>query len=464
MMQKEKLSREKSLKKDLIITLSSLIVAALIIGYLASFFNTKEQVQEAFDANLAKSSKLIFGLIKHEVGEEKDFNFLSNITPDIQHKIFHHSEYEIHSQAWQGDYLVYKSDDISKLEKPNYEGFKDIETDKEKWRSFSFYDAKTNITILVLEKYSIRNELIFQILFSLLVPLLLSLISLFLIIYFTINRKLKPLDRLSSDIEKMSAKTLQQLKNPGLPLELKPFINSFNSLIEKLLKSMESEQRFTNYAAHELKTPLAAINIQTHLLISNTDKEKEKKYSQNLLNGVNRATHLVNQLLTLSRLDPDSKNVEKEKFNFEDSVNFVLNNYIEKAEEKNLTIEVNCDAKESRLFIEANKTYIEIMLGNLIDNAIKYSPKDQKISIIISEKNNLLSFKISNFGEQIMPEEMEKLFNNFYRVSRLKTAKDNVGCGLGLAIARKIADLHAAEIAFESRDGINSVKVLLPYA
>lgn len=191
-----------------------------------------------------------------------------------------------------------------------------------------------------------------------------------------------------------------------------------------------------------------------------TIKRKKEKYSQNLLDGVSRATHLVNQLLTLSRLDPDSKNIEKEKFNFEDLVQSVLESHIQKAEGKDLILEVNCYVKEEKIFIEANQTYIEIMIGNLIDNAIKYSPNDKKISILISEKNNLLSFKISNFGERIMAEEIEKLFNNFYRVNRLKTAKDNIGCGLDLAIAKKIADLHAAKISFESRDGVNSVTVI----
>lgn len=460
MMLKNKSPKMKSIKKDLIITLSALIIVALIAAYSASFLNSKTQVQEAFDANLAKSSKLIFGLIKHEVGEEKDFNFLSDITTDMQNKIFHIYEYKIHFQAWKGEHLVYKSDDLVKLEKPNFEGFKDIMIDDKNWRGFTFYDSKTDIKILVLEKYSVRHELILQILLSLLIPLILALILLILIIFITVNRKLKPLDRLALEIEKMSAKTIVHLKNSDLPLELKPFINSFNSLMERLLKSMESEQNFTNYAAHELKTPLAAISMQAHLLVNN-DKTKEKKYSQNLLNGVSRATHLVNQLLTLSRLDPDSKNVEKKKFNFSDLVQSVLESHIQKSEEKNLTLTLNCEVKEERLSIQANKTYIEIMIGNLIDNAIKYSPQDKEVLITISEKNNLLSFKISNYGEQIFPEEMEKIFNNFYRVSRLKTAKDTIGCGLGLAIAKKIANLHKANISFESQNGINSVEVLL---
>lgn len=452
--------RVKSIKKDLIITLSSSIAAVLIIIYLVGFFYCKHRAQETLDANLVKSAKLIFGLINHEVSDEKYLDFWKKIGPALQQKIFHRYEYKIHAQAWEGGHLVYNSDELFTIQNLDYEGFQDIKINGESWRSFSFYDPESNIKILVLESDLIKNELVFGILFFLLAPFLLSFSLLTLIVIIAVNKKLKPLGYLAAEIKKMTAQTLQQLQDPNLPIELKPFVSSFNSLIARLAEAIDGERNFTNYAAHELKTPLAAISVQAYILANNKNKEMEREFLRELLNGIGRATHLVNQLLTLSRVEPDNFNIKKEKFDLLKLTNSILKNHIQKSEEKNLAIEVNCNAEKSQLFINGNKTYIEILLGNLIENAIKYSPKDKKISILISKKNNSLSFKISNHGDQILPEEIEKLFNNFYRVSRLKATEDNAGCGLGLAIAKKIADLHGATISFESKNYINSVEVL----
>ncbi|MCE3255735.1 MAG: hypothetical protein K0R25_1229 [Rickettsiaceae bacterium] len=105
----------------------------------------------------------------------------------------------------------------------------------------------------------------------------------------------------------MSGNSLEQFHDNNIPLELEPFVKSLNQLLVRLSDSMESERRFTDYAAHELKTPLAAIKIQAQLLLQNKNKEREKEYLENLIEGINRASHMVNQLLTLSRLESNLK-------------------------------------------------------------------------------------------------------------------------------------------------------------
>ena len=304
--------------------------------------------------------------------------------------------------------------------------------------------------------------MVLEVVLSLLIPLLISFGLLLFIIIFTVNKKLKPFGQVASEIEKMSASALQEFQNPNLPIELKPFIDSFNSLIARLADSINSERNFTNYAAHELKTPLAAIGVQTHLLINNKNKEKEKEYVQDLLNGINRATHLINQLLTLSRLESDRLNIEKEKCDLAKLTKLIIQNYLIKAEEKNLSLELKTSPQNQDFFILGNLIYLEIIIGNLIDNAIKYSYRDQKITITISQEPNFVKFIIANSGDQILPQEIEKIFSNFYRVNRLENKNPNIGCGLGLAIAKKIADIHNAQISFSSKDGLNSVKLEFP--
>lgn len=452
--------KTRSIKKDLIITLFLLISLVLAAIRLADFFYIKHHKKEELDANLAKSAKLIFALIKHDVFTKRDLESSSNIKAALHQKIYHRYEYKIHAQAWKDGELIYNSDEFTPTPKPDFEGFRDIKIDDEIWRGFSFYDAKSRLTVLVMESDFITNQMIFETVLSLLIPLLASFLLLIFIIVGVVNKKLKPFQNLAHEIEKMSADALKQFQNSHLPIELKPFIDSFNSLMARLSDSINSERNFTNYAAHELKTPLAAIGIQAHLLINNKNKEKEQEYIQDLLNGINRATHLINQLLILSRLEADSLNLNKEKCDLAELVILVSKNYLQKARDKNLEIELKIPEGQ-KFFIIGNKTYLEIVISNLVDNAIKYSYRDHKITIKISHKNDKIDVKISNFGDHILKEEIDKIFNNFYRINRLEAKNPNLGCGLGLAIAKKIADLHHAEISFVSKKNINSAKISL---
>ncbi len=454
--------KTQSIKKDLIITLSILIAAVLILVRVAGFVYVRHHNQEVLDANLVKSAKLIFSLVKHDVFEGQDLKFLTDTKPAFQQKIYHRYEYKLHAQAWEENELIYNSDNFLLTDKPDYDGFKDILIDGQTWRSFSFYDSKSKIRIHVAEKDFVTNQMIWEIILSFVLPLLFSFSLLFVIVIVTVNRKLKPFYQLASEIEKMSASTLQQFKNHNLPIELKPFIESFNSLVRRLVDAINSERNFTNYAAHELKTPLSAISVQAHLLVNNKNKEKEKEYVQDLLSGINRATHLINQLLTLSRLESDGINIKKEQINLAELTEIIAKNYATKAKEKNLEIEfeyfdgdknlcpLSLRDTETRheshpalrgsrmsmghtenLLIEGSKIYIEIIISNLLDNAIKYSKRDGKVAVSISRKSDSVSLKITNSGDQIFPEEIEKIFGNFYRVNRLESKNPNVGCGLG---------------------------------
>jgi two-component system, OmpR family, sensor histidine kinase QseC len=442
----------QSIKKSLIIALSTLIGITLIAVYLISFFATRKEINEVFDANMVKSSRLIFGLMKNGSIKENEGDLSLSFDSELEQKVFHHYEYRIHSQAWKNGKLIYNSDENLIVPIPENDGFSDIAMNERDWRGFSFYDEKSHIRILVLENHHIRNALSLEILLSLIVPLLFSFIPLLTIIITTINGKFKILDLLAVKIQKMSGNSLEQFRDNNVPLELKPFVKSFNQLLTKLADSMESERRFTDYAAHELKTPLAAIKIQAQLLLRNKNKDREKEYLENLIDGTNRASHMVNQLLTLSRLEPENRNIEKEQFDLAKTAEFILQSYEGKMSTKNLTAEFN----STESVIKANKIYIEILLRNLIDNAIKYSTKGSNICVNISAKK----IKISNHGAAISKEERAKIFNKFYRTNH-SDLENEMSCGLGLAIVKKIVDIHQGNVVFESKGGVNMVRIFL---
>ena len=267
---------------------------------------------------------------------------------------------------------------------------------------------------------------------------------------------------MTNKIAKISSQTLKQFRNPHAPIELKPFLNAFNDLLFRLNDSLENEKRFTDFVAHELNTPLSIIKLQAQILTQQSDRKFYEESQKNLIESVNRASHLIDQLLTLSRLESDSKNFTTEKFNFTELLKNIIESYRNIALASNLKIIFNNNAKDKNIMIDANKIYYEIMFKNLLSNAIKYSHHNNEILIELLQKNNFLTLRIVNIGDELSDEEIQKLFDNFYRAKNSKNPRIT-GSGLGLAIVKKIIDLHNNEIIFTSFLNQNCVELIIKF-
>jgi signal transduction histidine kinase len=196
---------------------------------------------------------------------------------------------------------------------------------------------------LILGKYHIRQKLIFDIIISSIFPFVIALLVLFFFLNSIVKKELSPLQNLAERISKISSQTLKQFRNPHAPIKLMPFLNSFNDLLLRLNYSLlnyslENEKRFADFVAHELNTPLSIIKLQAQILMQQIDKKFYQDLQINLIESVNRATHLIDQLLTLFRLESDSKNFITEKFNFCELLRNIIKFYQIKAIQKNLKI------------------------------------------------------------------------------------------------------------------------------
>lgn len=437
---------KKSIKTNLIIKLSSLIAVTLAITYFAAYISVRKEINLVLDADLIKSSKLILGVVRHD-----HFDYSAgDLESELSQKLFNKFEYKIHIQAWKAGQMVYNSGEKLDVARPDYEGFKDVWIQDRWWRSFSISDRASDITVLVLEKNSLRNHLISEILVTLLIPLILCFVPLFLIIISAVKSELNPLKSLAQSIEEISMKSLKQYRSPKVPDEMMPFVNSFNSLLARLDESMESERRFSDYAAHELNTPLAAIKLQAQIIASGKHPQKNSEYLADLLSATDRAAYLVEQLLTLSRLEIDDKDLAKEAVDLNELLAVLIESKSQIFADKKLKIFLQ--KSDAPNLIKANKVYIEIMIKNILRNAFKYSFDDGEISVKIDRG----IVEIINFGKEISAEEIGKIFDNFYRA---KNSQDQVGSGLGLSIAKKIANLHGGEIYFKSSAGKTVVTI-----
>jgi two-component system sensor histidine kinase QseC len=446
-----------SIRTKLFTSISLVILISLALIYSLGFFNTKNEIQEVLDANMAKSAKLVLALIYHELEEGEEDGFLNDFEDKINARILHEYEKQIHIQVWREGELVYVSDHKLSFDRPKKEGFEDLIRNGEDWRRFTLSDEESEVTIAILEKYQIRSELLWRIFASPFIPLGISSLMI-LLIWFFIDKKIGSLNILSKKIAQTSPNKLEPFNDLNPPLEIKPLVDSLNSLIVRLAESMQLERRFTDYAAHELRTPLAVIKTHVQLMIKDKKKAQDDEYLRDLERAVERMIHLVSQVLILVRLEPDNLDIEKEKLSLSELINGEIENFKEVILEKKITLNIHF---QSQGFYLGSKTYLEIMLRNLLDNALKYSLANGEVKIDLSVRGKKTSLKISNFGDFVAEDQRQKIFDVFYRVN-----SGNInGSGLGLAIVKKIAELHGAKIHFNSskfdeKKSLNEIEVV----
>lgn len=259
---------------------------------------------------------------------------------------------------------------------------------------------------------------------------------------------LKPIDSLAEQMSIISQVNLGKTKQeyPTPHLELVPFVTAWEDMLARLANAMEEQKRFTSDAAHELKTPIALIKSTLQLAHS---KKREAEYYENTiahtLEDVDRLNNLVSQLLELSRIENVDSISEWERFNIKEVFEEVLEYYKLFLEEKGFCLKSQLCFAE----INGNRQQIWRLLGNLMDNAIKYAPPKTAITVSLEADEKSVRISVHDEGGSIPEEDCSHLFDRFYRVSKARD-RNSGGSGLGLAIAKEIVTLHSGEIRVES--------------
>lgn len=221
-------------------------------------------------------------------------------------------------------------------------------------------------------------------------------------------------------------------------------------------ESHEAQSRFTSDASHELRTPLASMKIELEVALRDKDLKKEemKELLESNLEEVNKLTALSQTLLQLSRLDHD--NIAREKVN--------LNDVAERVVERFNKIQPRVEVMNSQsLNVLANASNIDELLTILVDNALKYSPANSKVSVAYIKQKNLSGFSVTNSGKGIPADVLPHIFDRFYRADTSRTSRDKKGFGLGLALAKKLVQIHGGELTVSSAPNSDTVfNVLLP--
>lgn len=429
-------TKTTSLARKLLIRISTPILAAgMLVAFLAFIFASRE-IAEVYDAQLVHSAKMLLMLTEHEIVENGHKGIdLGTENPDLKHSYEHKMAFRI----WYRGELVAQSKSAEKFgDFMAPLGFSNQRLNDRPWRFFVFEAPVKKLRIETSERYAIRYELIGQLIISLTVPAALFLPIIMLLIWSGVKKSLEPLTNLSREVDERRPDDLTPIPPGGVPSEALPLIQALNRLFERTSDSFRREREFTDHAAHELRTPLAAMKTQAQVLIKKSDHLPELQEGLENLNAtIDRASHLVEQLLSFARLQNETPLLAD--MNLSECMRDVVDDLAPAARAKNQTLAVNIPEEVQ---IKGHTDSIAVMLRNILDNAVKYTPAGGTISVTLSNNGRL---EIRDTGPGLSDEDKQRAFGRFVRMD--KTGQ--TGSGLGLSMVRWIADLHGASLHLE---------------
>ena len=312
------------------------------------------------------------------------------------------------------------------------------------WRYLYLHDEHSGRTVAVSQRLKERLSTLTNALWVQLTLTFLSLPLLLWLIARGIRRGLMPLDLLAGELAARNAQSLQPVSEQ-VPAETLPLVQSLNALLARVAESLAREQRFTADAAHELRSPLAALKVQAEVLAMSSDEAEQQHHLGNIHESIDRANRLTEQLLTLARLDPMQALPDAQPIDWQRSAHQTLQSVNLQAREKRVQLKLECACGFGQVFPPlGNEVLLQLMLRNLLDNAIRYSPPNSHVTLTLAANG----LSVCDEGPGIAAEHLPRIRERFYRLP----GQSQQGSGLGLSIVERIADLHGLRLDLVNAD------------
>ncbi|ALV61660.1 MULTISPECIES: ATP-binding protein [Burkholderia cepacia complex] len=331
-----------------------------------------------------------------------------------------------------------------------------IRSGNPKWHAYVLTDAARGRTVRIFEQRTHRSDLSAEVARRVARPLAFALPVMAVLIWLAIGRSLTPLRTLSEAIVARSPDRLDAIGTKGIPDEVRPLVAALNTLLERLRGSLDRERAFTSDAAHELKTPLAALKVQAQVALTARDPERQRRAMERVVEGVDRSTHLADQLLALARLD-ETIPLPGEPVDLARLVQTCVNDHQARADRKRMSLTTRTD---EGTIVHAPPTLVRVLLDNLVDNAIKYGREQGNVEIATWRDPGMIRIEVRDDGPGVSDGNLSRLHDRFFRGAD----HDESGSGLGLSIVARIVTKLGGSFAYVI--GLNGtgfgVRVVLP--
>lgn len=420
-----------SIKNRILLWLSPALLLAGFAFTASTYFNVREEVDELFDKVLQAMAYSLQTLPPTAV---------KNAVP--VYRVAQASDLDLIGQRWSGDgRLSYRSHPFEPLPVDTPEGWSIVHWRGEPWRIFSL--ATPEGLVQVAQALRERRETADEITLQLSAPLLLLLPTVAMMAWFGVRRGLAPLQTVVAAVGRRDPNDMGPFPDQEAPQEICALTAALNGLLTRLQGALAAQRRFTADAAHELRSPLTAVSLQAQIAERTGDPQKQALALLRLRQGIQRATHVLNQMLTLTRFDPEAPPPPLVQVRLDELARSVVADMAAVAAEK--VIDLGITSIEPTV-IKGNAGELQVLIGNLLDNAVRYTPRGGRIDVSVKKEQEAAILSVCDDGPGISIEERQRVFDRFYR------GRDNTepGSGLGLAIVRRIADRHAADVRLAS--------------
>lgn len=455
----------RSIRFLLLISVNLVVIVVLGLTAWSSYRNTLHELDELFDAELAQTTRFIQSMVQDDqflhdldhvkvikipqvikaIEAQEELDDYEDDSESERHTEGHRYETKIAFQVWTANkqLLMASENALNTPLAEMTEGYQEAYIDGFQWISFAHYDETTDYWIFAGQREDVRNELSGYLADDQLYPILLTWVPISIAVFFLVNLTLRPISEFVEQLTHRKADKLTPIKGK-LPREIEPIRKATNELFARVNTYVERENRFIADASHELRTPLAGLSIHAENLLEADDLEQTKTSAQAIRRVVRRMTHLVNQLLSMARVDRQQQlSTETKPTAIEPIITQVIAELpADCVERVQWQLDIEKNAK-----ILGNDTLIYALLRNLIENAVKFSPENGEITLSTKRQKGSVALTISNAGEPLSTEDLKRLGERFYRSSSSQHVE---GAGLGLSIVQRIVELHKATISYAS--------------
>jgi two-component system, OmpR family, sensor histidine kinase QseC len=441
-----------SLQGRLLVLVVGIVAGVWLAAALATWIDVRHELDELLDSHLAQAAAL---LVAQQVPERDDDEHgvdaptLHRYAPKVAFQVFH--EGRLSSRSANAPTTPMLPLGGAPL------GYQTVRIDGVAWRLFATQGAERDVRVFVAEQLASRQSILWALLRGMLWPMALALPLLGLAAAWAVRRGMAPLRGLGQTLAARQPQALDALVVPQASTEMVPMLAALNGLFARIAAMVESERRFTADAAHELRTPIAAIRTQAQVALAETDNALRRHALQATLAGCDRAAHLVAQLLTLSRLEGGAT----AHFAMLDLASLARHEVADLAPlalRKQQAIEV---VAERPCPVLADAALLAALLRNLIDNAIRYSPPQATIRVTSGQRSDSGAwFRVEDSGPGLSEADARRLGERFFRV----LGSGESGSGLGWSIVRRIAAALGATVTLSRSPALGGLSVEVNWA
>ena len=425
--------------------LTWLLPGVLVCGVAATaavYIQASEEVDEVFDRQLRQIAQTLRAQEDLSVGPSAS---IGEIEEDD----------EIVASAWDlSGKPIFGLAGVRPVPGADKRGFLTDTWNGQKWRAYVV--TGRGGTVEVSQPLAIRATIAMTMVARIVLPMIVLIVVLSVLVWIAVGRALAPLVDATGVLATTESNTLQPMPIENAAREVKPFVAALNDLLNRLTEQLSRQETFVSDAAHELRTPLAALQLQLELLESAGNPEERQAAVAQLRRGIERLTHLGQQLLTMARLDPSNR-APVEALDLSELAVSVIGELWLLANAKHVDLG---SVEHEKMLVQGDPEALKIMVKNIVDNAIRYTPCGGRVDINLRRHGDRVQLEVIDTGPGIPPEERERVFDRFYR-GISQTAS---GSGLGLAIVERIADQNGASILLQDGAGGRGLRFCVSFA